>query len=109
MPKDFQQVMDTIIGSAPFIKCYIEDILIGSKGSLKECKDIVNHVIQLRQTEIRSKTVTTPVFQNNGLARFQNYQLRNFSMEDKTSFKKTYQLLEKSKNSDHSLGRSTCL
>ena len=46
-PNEFQRVMDTTIGSIPFTTYYIDDILIGSKGSHKELKDIVNRVLSI--------------------------------------------------------------
>ena len=34
MPNVFQRVMDSLLKNIPFINCYIEDILIASKGSI---------------------------------------------------------------------------
>ena len=33
MPNEFQRVMDSTLGSIPFTNCYLDDILIASKGS----------------------------------------------------------------------------
>ena len=37
--------MDSTIVTILFTECYIDDIFIGSKGSLEEYKDIVNQVL----------------------------------------------------------------
>ena len=38
MPNDFQRVMDSLLKDITFTNCYIDDILIASKGSLNEHK-----------------------------------------------------------------------
>ena len=40
MPNEFQRVMDSLLKDVPFTNCYIDDILIASKGSLNEHKAI---------------------------------------------------------------------
>ena len=41
MPNEFQRVMDLLLKDITFTNCYIDDILIASKGSLKEHKAIL--------------------------------------------------------------------
>ena len=41
MPNEFQRVMDSTLGSIPFTNCYLDDILISSKGSFLDYKNIV--------------------------------------------------------------------
>ena len=38
MPNEFQRAMDSLLKDNPFTNCYIDDILIASKGSLNEHK-----------------------------------------------------------------------
>ena len=44
MPNELQRVMDSLLNDFPFTRCYIADILIASKGSLKEDKAILSKV-----------------------------------------------------------------
>ena len=41
MPNEFQRVMDSTLGNIPFINCYLDDILVASKGSFIDHKKIV--------------------------------------------------------------------
>ena len=41
MPNEFQRVMDSTLGSIPFTNCYLDDILIASKGTFVDHKNIV--------------------------------------------------------------------
>ena len=41
MPNEFQRVMDCTLGSNPFTNCYLDDILITSKGTFLDHKNIV--------------------------------------------------------------------
>ena len=41
MPSEFQRVMDSTLGSIPFTNCYLDDILIASKGIFLDHKNIV--------------------------------------------------------------------
>ena len=43
MPNEFQRVMDSLLKHIPFTNCYIDDILIASKGSLNEQKAILQN------------------------------------------------------------------
>ena len=43
MPNEFQRVMDSLLKDIPFTNCYIDDILIASKGSLNEQKAILQN------------------------------------------------------------------
>ena len=36
MPNEFQRVMDSLLKNIPFTNCYIDDILVASRGSLEE-------------------------------------------------------------------------
>ena len=47
MPNEFQRVMDSLLKSIPFLNCYIEDILVASKGSLEEHKAIVFNIVTI--------------------------------------------------------------
>ena len=40
MPTEFQRLMDTMLGSIPFTNCYLDDILVASKGSFLDHKNI---------------------------------------------------------------------
>ena len=42
MPNEFQRVMDSLLKDIPFTNCYIDRILIASKGSLNEHKAILS-------------------------------------------------------------------
>ena len=41
MLKEFQRVMDSTLGNIPFTNCYLDDILVASKGSFIDHKKIV--------------------------------------------------------------------
>ena len=41
MPNEFQRVLDSLLKNIPFTNCYIDDILVASRGSLEEHKAIV--------------------------------------------------------------------
>ena len=41
MPNEFQRVMDSTLNSIPFTNCYLDDILIASKGTFLDHKNIV--------------------------------------------------------------------
>ena len=41
MPNEFQRVMDSLLKNIPFTNCYIDNILVASRGSLEEHKSIV--------------------------------------------------------------------
>ena len=40
MPNEFQRVLDSTLGSIPFTNCYLDDILIASKGTFLDHKDM---------------------------------------------------------------------
>ena len=45
MPKEFQRVMDSTLGSIPFTNCYLDDSLISSKGTFLDHKNIVLKIL----------------------------------------------------------------
>ena len=45
MPNEFQRVMDSTLGSIPFTNCYLNDILISSKGTFLDHKNIVLKIL----------------------------------------------------------------
>ena len=45
MPNEFQRVMDSTLGSIPFTNCYLDDILISSKGTFLDHKNIVLKIL----------------------------------------------------------------
>ena len=45
MPNEFQRVMDSTLGSIPFTSCYLDDILIASKGTFLDHKNIVLKIL----------------------------------------------------------------
>ena len=47
MPNDFQRVMDSMLKNIPFTNCYIDDILVASRGSLEEHKAIVHKILSI--------------------------------------------------------------
>ena len=47
MPNKFQKVMDSLLKDIPFTNCYIDDILIASKGSLNEHKAILSNILNI--------------------------------------------------------------
>ena len=52
MPNDFQRVMDSLLKDILFTNCYIDDILIASKGSLNEHKAILTNILNIWTTKI---------------------------------------------------------
>ena len=47
MPNEFQRVMDSLLKNIPFTNCYIDDILVASRGSLEEHKSIVYKILSI--------------------------------------------------------------
>ena len=47
MPSEFQRVVDSLLKNIPFTNCYIGDILVASRGSLKEHKSIVYKILSI--------------------------------------------------------------
>ena len=47
MPNELRRVMDSLIKDIPFANCYIDDILIASKGSLNEHKAILSKILNI--------------------------------------------------------------
>ena len=45
VPNEFQRAMDSTIGHIPFTNFYLDDILLSSKGSFKEHKEIVEKIL----------------------------------------------------------------
>ena len=45
MPREFQRVMDSTLGSIPFTNCYLDDILVASKGSFIDHRKIVYQIL----------------------------------------------------------------
>ena len=45
MPNEFQRIMDSLIGNIPFTNCYLDDILVASKGSFIDHKNIVYKIL----------------------------------------------------------------
>ena len=45
LPNEFQRVMDSKIGNAPFTNCYLDDILVASKGRFTEHKNILHKIL----------------------------------------------------------------
>ena len=45
MPNEFQRVMDSTLGSIPFTNCYLDDILIASKGTFLDHKNIMLKIL----------------------------------------------------------------
>ena len=45
VPNEFQRVMDSTLGSIPFTNCYLDDILIASKGTFIYHKNIVLKIL----------------------------------------------------------------
>ena len=45
MPNEFQRVIDSTLGSIPFTNCYLDDILISSKGTFLDHKNIVLKIL----------------------------------------------------------------
>ena len=46
MPNEFQRVMESLLNWVPFTNCYIDDILIVSKRTIKEHKAIVQRTLE---------------------------------------------------------------
>ena len=47
MPNEFQRVMDSLLKNIPFTNCYIDDILVASRGSLEEHKSIEYKILSI--------------------------------------------------------------
>ena len=47
MPNEFQRVMDSLLKNIPFANCYIDDILVASRGILEEQKSIVYKILSI--------------------------------------------------------------
>ena len=47
MPNEFQRVMDSLLKDIPSTNCYIDDILIASKGSLNQHKAILTNILNI--------------------------------------------------------------
>ena len=47
MPNEFQRVMDSLLKDISFTNCFIDDILIASKGSLNEHKAILTKTLNI--------------------------------------------------------------
>ena len=47
MPNEFQRVMDSLLKDIPFTNCYIDDIVIASKGLLNEHKAILTNILNI--------------------------------------------------------------
>ena len=47
MLNEFQRVMDSLLKNIPFTNCYIDDILVASKGSLEEHKAISYKILTI--------------------------------------------------------------
>ena len=45
MPIEFQRVMDSTLGNIAFTNCYLDDILMASKGTFLEQKNIVLKIL----------------------------------------------------------------
>ena len=45
MPNEFQRVMDSTIGNIPSFNCYLDDILVASKGSFFDHKNNVYKIL----------------------------------------------------------------
>ena len=46
-PNEFQRVMDSLLKNIPFTNCYIDGILVASRGSLEEHKSIVYKILSM--------------------------------------------------------------
>ena len=47
MPNEFQRIMDSLLKNIPFTNCYIDDILVASRGTLEEHKSIVYKILSI--------------------------------------------------------------
>ena len=47
MPNEFQMVMDSLLKDIFFTNCYIDDVLIASKGSLNEHTAILTNILNI--------------------------------------------------------------
>ena len=56
MPNEFQRVMDSMLGSIPFTNCYLDDILIASKGTFLDHKKIVLKIFYRHWSSITSRS-----------------------------------------------------
>ena len=55
MPNEFQRVLDSTLGNIPFTNCYLDDILVASKGSFTGHKKTVFKILSTLETQIPSK------------------------------------------------------
>ena len=47
MPNEFQRVIDSLLKNIPFTNCYIDGILVASRGTLEEDKVIVYKLLSI--------------------------------------------------------------
>ena len=47
MPNEFQRVVDSLLNGIPFTNCYIDDILVATKGTKGEQKAIVQRMLEI--------------------------------------------------------------
>ena len=50
-PNEFQRVIDSLLRDIPFTNCYIDDILIASKGSLHERRAILWKILNFIESK----------------------------------------------------------
>ena len=88
MPNDFQRVMDSLLKDIPFTNCYIDDILIASKGSLNEHKAILTNILNILDNKnMAVKWEKCAFFQKkNRVARFQDIKLGRETIGGKIRF-----------------------
>ena len=46
MHNEFQRVMDSLLKGIPFTNCYIDDILVASKGTVEEYEAIMRRILE---------------------------------------------------------------
>ena len=89
MPNEFQRVMDSLLKNIPLTNCYIDDILIASKGSLNEHKAILTnkHFKHFGQQEYGGKLGAMCFLpKKNRVARFQDIKLGRETIGGKVRF-----------------------
>ena len=81
MPNEFQRVMDSTLSSIPFTNCYLDDILIASKGTFLDHKNIVLKILStLVEYNFAVKWSKCKFFQkNNRMVGTQNLKIKNYS------------------------------
>ena len=52
MSNEFQRVMDSILKDFPFTNCYIDDVLLASKGSLNELNTLFLKILKILDSKI---------------------------------------------------------